>query len=1076
MKTGRWFSIICLFAALGVWAEALDPGKPLSQYILRNWGTEEGLPSPQVLDVLQDRNGFLWLATYNGLARFDGVSFEPFNEKTHPGIRHSSFCRLCEDADGTLWAANDGGGLYRLRQGEVRIFTDADGLADNSVRTVFRDRQGALWAGCSRGLCRKRPAEDRFDCLPAFRGHEITEVFEDARGDLWIGTFREGIRVLTREGRLVQPPVEKAGEALQVTAFAQTPDGTVWVAGAEGGLFHNRGGVLRAFTGWADGQPHVVRALTVDPRGTLWVGCDDGVTRLGKDGFAEWSRDSRTARLRHFWSDREGNLWLATYYAGLSCLSNGKFLTWTTREGLSEDLVHAVGETARGEILVGTEIGLDRLAGGVAHPYPARVGKVRDILTDRKGRTWVATHLGLVILSEGAPRTLTQKEGLSDDLVRVLLEDRSGAVWAGTRFGLSRISEKGIELVGARQGLTSEFILSLLEDRDGAIWIGTSGGGLFRYAAGGMLNFTTRNGLASNVVTRMHQDPDGTLWIGTNNGLTRYRGGAFRTVRESDGLPGSVIFQVLDDGLGFFWMTSPTGVFRVERKSLDAYLDGRVKRITCMAFGKSDGMKVNECTSLSRSFRSRDGRLWFCTLKGVAMIDPARFVINPEAPPIRISQVTVDDADHPAPFNVVGADGSVGTPQPETIVVGPGLRRIEFRFAALSFVAPERVRFRYVLEGNDTAWVEAGTRRAANYTNLGPGRYTFRVMACNNDGVWSPRGEAVRVEVRPFFHQTVWFWALCLLGAALAIGLSIGWRVRSLVSREKTLEHNVEQKTRELREANLSLEAQNRALAEKNAQLDRAYREIKELGELKTSFLAAMAHEVRTPITSVLGFAHLIEKDIQKACEQLAPAADDEKSRWRIRRIHENLRIVIQEGERLTRLISDELELVKIESGKMVWRDEDHPVAEVLAKAVRLARGFFPAAEGVELRYECGADLGVVRVDEDRILHVLSALLDNSARYTQAGHVRLSGRRREDGAVEIAVEDTGPGIPEEHRDKLFDKFSQLGDTLEKVRRGTGLGLAVCREIVRHYGGEIWVEGDPDQGNIFKFTLPVREGA
>ena len=384
---------------------------------------------------------------------------------------------------------------------------------------------------------------------------------------------------------------------------------------------------------------------------------------------------------------------------------------------------------------------------------------------------WIGTESGgLSLLKDKKFTTYAIKEGLGSDLVKSIYEDRKGNIWIGTNGGgLSLLKDGKLTTYTTADGLSSNVVLALFGDGEGNLWIGTLGG-LSKFKDEKFTTYTTRDGLSSDVVISLHEDADSALWIGTSGGgLNRLKQGKFAAYTTRNGLPDDVVYGILEDRQNSLWLSSNKGIFRLNKNELDDFANGTVGSITPVLYGPADGMITRECSGGGHpaGWRSADGRLWFSTIKGVAMIDPEKIKLNDQPPPVAIEQIRVDDE-------------SISPAQ--TIELSPGKSRLDFYYTALSFVAPEKVRFKYKLEGFDSDWVDGGTRRVAYYTNLRPGRYKFRVIASNNDGLWNPAGAAFDLYLKPHFYQTYWFYALCTLILAILVWQLYRFRLKRVES------------------------------------------------------------------------------------------------------------------------------------------------------------------------------------------------------------------------------------------------------------------------------------------------------
>ena len=790
-------------------ARALDPHTALAQYGFQSWQTDTGLPQNTVHAIVQGRDGFLWIATEGGLVRFDGVDFRAYTRANTPGLPSDLIDDLMQDRAGTVWISTSGG-LARMRGGKVEALGAAQGIPQTQVWRTFEDAHGAVWALTASGLFRV----DGERATRAALDQDLTEnsrMAAGADGSLWLGTAdglmyqdsggefrpigdagevvalatdeagrgwaatRTGLEICPRHGDCHQVAIPP--DAGVVHAIARDEQGRMWV-GTDGGLYLVTSRIRNV------GQTGRVDFLYGDLQGALWAGTAHGLMRITTNGTAELLRGGDVFLSAA--EDREGDLWLGTESGGLAVLRDRKFSALTADDGLTDEYVLALAQAPDGAVLAGTKGGgLNVFRDGRFRALTSAQGLTSNIVlavaAATNGDVWVGTPDGLNMIRGNQVRAFTTADGLADDFVRSLYVGSHGELWIGTRRGLSRYENGKFTTWTALDGLGSDLIGAMAEDREGSLWIGTLGG-LSRFRDGHFANFTTKDGLSSNVVTALYADRDGTVWIGTNDGgLNRWRDGKVVSLASRQ-LPSRVI-GTLEDGSGYLWISSNTGVYRARRDGLNRMADGGAAA-EVMRFGVADGMRISECSSGGHpaGVRLKDGSLWFATLKGIARVDPEHMPVNRVAPMVAIERVSVDDAPKASM---------------EDLTVGPGHSHYEFDYAGLSFVAPQKVEYRYRLEGFDRDWVDAGTRRTAFYTNLPHGRYTFRVNARNNDGVWSEVAAAAVLTIEPHIYQTVWFRLLILIAIA-GLGYA-AWR-RRLRNVEREFQAVLGERTRIARE------------------------------------------------------------------------------------------------------------------------------------------------------------------------------------------------------------------------------------------------------------------------------------
>jgi signal transduction histidine kinase/ligand-binding sensor domain-containing protein len=794
-------------AALG-----LDPHQSLKHYGYQSWQTDSGLPQNTVHAVLQTRDGFIWLATEAGLVRFDSVKFTVFTHKDTPQLGSDVIYGLLEDRSDALWIATSSG-VTRYRNGSFEAMLEKGGSPTDAAWSLHEDPSGAVWVLTAGG-----PARFDGQRLVPIAGisalSDGSRMIDGAYGDLWLATsnglyhadwgeprrFRAAglaaaiqSMALDKTGRVwagMPSGLEVCGAekcesfklpgtgstARKVSALAADATGAMWI-GTDAGLLRYDGTRTSIYS-TREGLPSdLVQLLVCDREGAVWVGTGGGIARVfdGKiESFTPREGFSSNAVLSIL-EDREGNLWLGTESGGVDILRDRAFTTYTAQDGISDDHIRSVYQDQRGTVWLGTSGGgLDRrdkdgfVALTTANGLSSNV--VLSIASAPDGDLWLGTPDGLDRLRNGKVTAFTSADGLADDFVRSLYFDRQRVLWIGTRRGVSELKDGRFTTYSALDGLGSDLVGSILQSRDGSMWISTLGG-LTRLQNGQFRNFTEKDGLSDHTITALHEDADGTLWIGTmGGGLNRWRNGVFRAITSKGATLPETIYGILEDASGKLWVSSNQGIFCASRDELNRYADGTAPKVAVMSYGVADGMKVSEASSGGHpaAWRMDDGELWFATLKGATTVDPAHLATNRVPPLVNIEQVSVDDQ----------AEKTSGA-----ISIRPGGRRFAFEYTALSFAAPQKVRFKYKLEGFDRGWIDAGTLRTAYYTNLPPGRYTFQVLACNNDGVWSEAPASASLRLEPYFYQTIWFYVLLVSAAALIWYMAYRWQMRQVESR-----------------------------------------------------------------------------------------------------------------------------------------------------------------------------------------------------------------------------------------------------------------------------------------------------
>ena len=756
---------LCGFHLLGA------ANSSVSDYSIDVWQTEQGLPQDSVTSVVQTREGYLWLGTYNGLVRFDGVRFKIFDTHNTPEFEDSRITSLFGDADGTLWIGHETGALTQLRAGKFSAVNLGNNWPGGAIFAMGTDVDGVLWMLNREGSLLSLQGA-KLVAPNVGPGENVPSLAKDKNGELWL--VRGSLLGSLKKGRLAPWVPRVQPDTSDVQRACASRDGGLWLMGS-GRVKKLIGQETVVDRGPAPWGQDLVTALLETKSGDLLVGTlREGLFLLSPDGTN--LHFTRQNGLSHDWvldlcEDRERNLWVGTGGGGLDALRKRKVEMIKAPDDWQGRAILSVTPSAEGGLWVGTEgAGLYRLEQGEVKPFTETNGLLNffiwSVLEDYRHELWVGTFSGgLFVHHEGK---FEFPKGLEDPtaIVFALYQDRQGVMWVGTQSGLARYSNGQCAWFTRKDGLVLPDVRVITEDVAGTIWFGMSGGGLGRLKEGKLTQFRRPDGLTNDFVWSLLAEKDGTLWVGTfGGGLCRWRDGRFATISTREGLPNNVICHILDDGQGNFWISCYGGIFRVPKEELNRCADGQLKAVNCLVYGKAEGLSTLECSGgfQSAGCQTPDGQLWFPTIKGLAVVHPASVKINPFPPPVLIEEVMVDDQLMPLPAPDLSAPAA-------PLQIQPGKHRFEFRYTGLSLVAPEKVRFKYRLDGLESDWVDVGDRRVAYYSYLKPGDYTFRVIACNNDGVWNESGPTLAFTVLPWFWQTWWFTGGAVLAGIGAVG------------------------------------------------------------------------------------------------------------------------------------------------------------------------------------------------------------------------------------------------------------------------------------------------------------------
>ena len=782
------------------------------------WTGDNGLPDSSVTAIVQTPDGYLWIGTHNGLVRFDGARFVTFDPLNTPALKHARVDGLFVDPQGTLWVNTRDGSMTAWHNG---VFThewkgaqvsvvfsrsnqtffasltgelvcrtgdlDAHGgwqsipLAGATAGYLYRqDSAGTIWYATRDGTLNRiiETNSEPVSSKDYLNGERVNCLTADGRGRIWVGTEK---RILLWIGNHFEDQTPTNGELVVNTSFiACTASNGYWVI-ADGKVrkYMDRHWVAEAESWQELSQANVAFLRAYEDRdGGIWIRHyglglfhakpNGGTQRVSAaDGLPD-------NRVGTWYQDREGNVWVGVDRGGLVRLREKKFHVIGAAEGLFIPVVSTVCEDADTNLWIGTfGGGLNRLQNGKLTRFELSEGiDKRNFFSaypDTQRRLWVsAGREDLFLFEEG--KFSQPKRPASVHGTKVILVDHLGQAWVGRQGGLACVSNGIVTSFGAWNGFDRKNIRALAEDRQGNIWIGAGESGLYKFSNGKFTPYPMNDSLGSQAIWSLLPDANGTLWVGTfRGGLLRFKDGKFTRYTMQDGLPSDIVCQILDDGLGNLWIGSHKGIFYVPKDSFRDFDAGKIPSLPCRAYGLYDGLPTLECSGNYQPacWRGHDGRLWFATSKGLVSVLPDDLSVNRRPPPVTIEEILVDGK--------LLATSSASLP----FLISPGKHQLDFRYTALSFIAPDKVRFRYRLVGLDDAWVAADDKRSAHYGPLRPGEYSFKVIACNNDGIWNETGATFKLKVLPHFWQTWWFTFSMTTATIVVLSLIVRYNVKT---------------------------------------------------------------------------------------------------------------------------------------------------------------------------------------------------------------------------------------------------------------------------------------------------------
>ena len=801
-KAGVWLLLSLAWAGFG-WG-ATVPNRTSAtgnHYRITTWTTAQGLPQNTINCLLQTRDGYLWCGTRCGLARFDGLRFTIFAEAFGQESTEVLDVRdLAEDAQGRLW--------LRLPTGLVSFehgaFTKMNLEVDltPAAQKLCASRSGGLWVALRDGAAYldqgKITRVFHFTNRELDLAEQVDLLQEDSQGRLWLRIHRQPnawwwTRYDPATGKVETLAQVTGCTADDVSGLLEEEDRRYWIV-RPGALICGTPGDMKQFSAsnaW-NGQP--IKQMVMDQQRNLWV-LSEGESQLHcfdagecmKFGWGAGVPDP--GDIRCLLPDREGNLWVGTGRNGLIRIQPRQLVTLLEGSYVAHDEVFSIAPGMGGRVWLATAYGLvlghqgqfTILTNTVSAQADNWIRRPIAVLEDHQGTVWAGLDRGLCTLQGDAlaPIILPTLEANGSRLVTSLLEDSRGTLWIGTPCGLLQREGGRFRLWTTNDGLTDLSVFGLVEGPAGHLWAGTQRGGINCLHGGRFQSYTTREGLLSNEAWPLRAEPDGTLWVGTPRGLNRIRPGQIRSVTTREGLNENLAYCLLDDGQGRYWSFGNRGIWRVSKAELHRVADGQLGLLTCVNYSEDDGMESAEGNGDQQPNAAAmpNGELWFPTTRGVVTLDPKKLRDNAVPPGVVIEEVRVDE-------EVVFKDGKYAPPAgdgsrwPPLVSLPPGRARVlEIRYTANTFVDSDQARFRYRLEGHETSWQEANTRRVALYTNLRPGTYRFCVEACNRHGCWSRVPAQFAFSLAPYFYQTGWFLGSCTL---MVISAVVGWHWRRL--------------------------------------------------------------------------------------------------------------------------------------------------------------------------------------------------------------------------------------------------------------------------------------------------------
>ncbi len=1032
------------------------------------WTIKEGLPSQGLRTIFQDSNGYIWLASYEGLIRYDGFEFTLFNSQNTKAFNNNICENIVEDNKQTLWILTRGGLIY-YKDKKFSQFIFPDSLGKIS-RNFFLDSQNRLWLNSvKKGIFFIQNNQIHLFDNKKYSNKGIWSYAEDKSGNIYFGTKND--KIIKFDGKIFSVYFQAQNSVRTYFTFLHFFNDKLYWINDLNELYYFDGQTIKKDR-FLEGK--TVYSAQTDHNGDRWISTGNTIFRQKKTDL----KYNEITKLPGFIIDEtmldyEGNLWLIIYRKGLMKISIGKFDIYDSNQGLHGKICNTVCETDKGVVLAGYENGnIDKIENEKVSLFldskQVNNARIRHILKDSRGNLWISTYKGLLKIEKSGKKVwFTIKTGLPTNKIRLTYEDRHKNIWVASRTkGIFKIKQNNrVQTFPAYDILHTNLMLSIREDKEGNLLISTTGEGFFILKNKHLTK--VQGPLAKNIISvfNSYTDTTGIIWIVSNgNGIFRYEKNHLTVYNYNNGLANDSPFDLIEDNYGNFWVPYNTGIMMLNKKELNEFAHGKIKQYTCKVFNKKDGAQPLMLTPAAKIIKTNDGKIWMPSLNGMIVVDPSDISYNKLEPKVILESFTVNDSV----YNLF-----------DKPIIEAGKQHYEFKYTAICMKNPAKVHFKYKLEGFDTNWIKTDmTVRKVSYTNLKHGKYKFMVIACNNDGLWNKKPASISFEIKPFIYETRLFKISISFIILAFIYLIYRLRISKIKKNEEKLKAVVKERTAQISAQKREIEMQNEEIININhilyeqknelekhknhleelvlnrtKELEKAKIKAEESDKLKTAFLNNMSHEIRTPLNGILGFTQIL---------QLKNTSEESREKY--------FNIITESANKLLNIVDEIIYIAKIQAGIEKLNKKNVNVPALLSDLYSFYK-LIAESKHLSFKKNIPDNKLIVDTDLDKLRQILSILLDNAFKFTKKGFVEI-GYTKKTEFIEFYVKDSGIGIHEEMKEEIFGKFRQAIDASTKEHGGLGLGLSISKAYIELLGGKIWLESEINTGTTFYFTIPA----